>query len=230
VRWPPDNARRYWIGCETHANIFVKSRGLFVEVRTLTIGALMCVALRNRLIGRVIRSAHRRRAGNCGDETCHAVHLHCGATRPQRVGAFTPPVAGSRLNPESRTVVMDCGPTPSKSAVADLDRRYCRTRVNPSSGGAFRNDNGESARNQRRAHCACTSFADCPSCQSAAWRRALPCRANQNDHPRVPHPHEGRFAIVTDVGSGMRWPRCIIRRMTQRGRRSRVVLAPQGWR
>ena len=24
---------------------------------------------------------------------------------------------------------------------------------------------------------------------------------------RVPHPHEGRFAIVTDVGSGMRWTR-----------------------
>src|SRR5262249_39137161 len=25
--------------------------------------------------------------------------------------------------------------------------------------------------------------------------------------PAVPLPHEGRFAIVTDVGSGMRWPR-----------------------
>jgi hypothetical protein len=71
---------------------------------------------------------------------------------------------------------------------------------------------------------------DCPSCQCAAWRRALPCRANQNDDPRVPHPHEGRFAIVTDVGSGMRWTRCVTRRVTRRGRRNRVVLAPQGWR
>jgi hypothetical protein len=25
--------------------------------------------------------------------------------------------------------------------------------------------------------------------------------------PRVSLPHEGRFAIVTDVGSGMRWTR-----------------------
>src|SRR5215470_11099035 len=44
--------------------------------------------------------------------------------------------------------------------------------------------------------------------------------------PRVSLPQEGRFAIVTDVGSGMRWPRGVIRRMTRRGRRNRVVLAP----
>jgi hypothetical protein len=31
---------------------------------------------------------------------------------------------------------------------------------------------------------------------------------------RIPPPHEGRFAIVTDVGSGMRWTR-------QRARRAR---------
>src|SRR6201987_1414895 len=40
-----------------------------------------------------------------------------------------------------------------------------------------------------------------------AYRRVLPCRANQNDDLRVPFPHEGRFAIVTDVGSGTRWTR-----------------------
>src|SRR6185437_3440571 len=27
----------------------------------------------------------------------------------------------------------------------------------------------------------------------------------------VPHPHEGRFAIVTDVGRGMRWPHGVAR-------------------
>ena len=55
---------------------------------------------------------------------------------------------------------------------------------------------------------------DCPSCQCAAWRRALPCRANQNDDPRVSLPQEGRFAIVTDVGSGMRWTQRVVRRTT----------------
>jgi hypothetical protein len=39
-------------------------------------------------------------------------------------------------------------------------------------------------------------------------------RANQNDHPRVSLPHEGRFAIVTDVGSRMRWTQCVVRRTT----------------
>ena len=48
--------------------------------------------------------------------------------------------------------------------------------------------------------------------------------------PPVPHPYEGRFAIVTDVGSGMRWTRRVVRRTTRGGRRNRVVLAPQGWR
>ena len=75
-----------------------------------------------------------------------------------------------------------------------------------------------------------TPCANCPSCQSVASRRALPCRANQNDDPRVPRPQEGRFAIVTDVGSGMRWTRRVVGRTTYRGRRNRVVLAPQGWR
>jgi len=55
-------------------------------------------------------------------------------------------------------------------------------------------------------------------------------RANQNDHPRVPPPPEGRIAIVTDVGSGMRWTQRVAGRATWCGRRNRVVLAPQGWR
>src|ERR1700722_4943863 len=46
----------------------------------------------------------------------------------------------------------------------------------------------------------------------------------------IPHPSEGRFAIVTDVGRGMRWTRRVTRRMTLRGRRSRVVLTPRRWR
>ena len=40
----------------------------------------------------------------------------------------------------------------------------------------------------------------CPSCQSAASRRALPFSPNQSDHSRIPDPQEGRFAIVTNVG------------------------------
>src|SRR5258708_11529390 len=35
------------------------------------------------------------------------------------------------------------GLAPSKSAVADLDKQHSRTRVNPSSGGASRNDEPE---------------------------------------------------------------------------------------
>jgi hypothetical protein len=59
----------------------------------------------------------------------------------------------------------------------------------------------------------------------------LRCRANHNDASAHPaSDKEGRFAIVTDVGSGMRWTRRVVRRTTYRGRRNRVVLAPQGWR
>ena len=46
----------------------------------------------------------------------------------------------------------------------------------------------------------------------------------------VPPPHEGRFAIVTNVGSGMRWTRR--HQLTSDvagGRRSRVVLTPRRW-
>ncbi len=46
-----------------------------------------------------------------------------------------------------------------------------------------------------------------------------------------PASHEGRFAIVTDVGCGMRWTQAA--RLTSAlscGRRSRVVLTPRRWR
>ncbi len=42
----------------------------------------------------------------------------------------------------------------------------------------------------------------------------------------VPLPQEGRFAVVTDVGSGMRWPPRCARRAQRGGRRNRAVLAP----
>jgi hypothetical protein len=40
---------------------------------------------------------------------------------------------------------------------------------------------------------------------------------------------EGRFAIVTNVGCGMRWTRWCARRARQCVRRSRVVLTPRRW-
>src|ERR1700694_5548302 len=44
----------------------------------------------------------------------------------------------------------------------------------------------------------------------------------------VPRPNEGRFAIVTDVGRGMRWTRAVPEtKAPTRGRRSRVVLTPR---
>jgi hypothetical protein len=44
---------------------------------------------------------------------------------------------------------------------------------------------------------------------------------------RVPPPHEGRFAIVTNVGSGMRWTRYVTRRVTRsRTAKSRGPGAP----
>ena len=45
-----------------------------------------------------------------------------------------------------------------------------------------------------------------PMCRSKV---ALLKTPNQWFVPRVPHPQEGRFAIVTDVGRGMRWTRRI---------------------
>ena len=46
-----------------------------------------------------------------------------------------------------------------------------------------------------------------------------------------PVPNEGRFAIVTDVRSGMRWTQAaLLTRALPCGRRSRVVLTPRRWR
>jgi hypothetical protein len=43
--------------------------------------------------------------------------------------------------------------------------------------------------------------------------------------------HKGRFAIVTNVGQGMRWTRAAPKtRAPHCGRRSRVVLTPRRWR
>jgi hypothetical protein len=51
-----------------------------------------------------------------------------------------------------------------------------------------------------------------PICRTSL---ALRCRANQTDALARPAPdQEGRFAIVTNVGSGMRWTRRVTRRMT----------------
>ena len=49
--------------------------------------------------------------------------------------------------------------------------------------------------------------------------------------PAIPAQHEGRFAIVTDVGQGMRWTQAVPKtRALPCGRRSRVVLTPRRWR
>jgi hypothetical protein len=56
-------------------------------------------------------------------------------------------------------------------------------------------------------------------------------KAKSLHRPPRPASQEGRFAIVTDVGCGMRWTRQ--RQKTNdiaRGRRSRVVLTPRRWR
>ena len=48
---------------------------------------------------------------------------------------------------------------------------------------------------------------------------------------RHPVPPEGRIAIVTDVGHGMRWTlAALLTRARACGRRSRVVLTPRRWR
>src|SRR5471030_923674 len=46
----------------------------------------------------------------------------------------------------------------------------------------------------------------------------------------IPSHTEGRFAIVTDVGHGMRWTQAAhLTRAIPCGRRSRVVLTPRRW-
>ena len=71
----------------------------------------------------------------------------------------------------------------------------------------------------------------CPSCQCAAALRSC-ARSQIKSISPSSRPHsEGRFAIVTDVGNGMRWTQAA--RLTSApacGRRSRVVLTPRRWR
>src|ERR1700737_1621426 len=58
----------------------------------------------------------------------------------------------------------------------------------------------------------------------------LTAGANQQYSNPVPLPFEGRFAIVTDVGCGMRWTQAVPKtRALSCGRRSRVVLTPRRW-
>src|ERR1700738_4985238 len=58
----------------------------------------------------------------------------------------------------------------------------------------------------------------------------LTAGANQQYSNPVPPPFEGRFAIVTDVGGGMRWTQAVLKtRAPACGRRRRVVLTPRRW-
>ena len=45
----------------------------------------------------------------------------------------------------------------------------------------------------------------CPSCQFVAGIFACDVGQITGTSLRISRPHEGRFAIVTDVGCGMRW-------------------------
>ena len=60
----------------------------------------------------------------------------------------------------------------------------------------------------------------------------VPFRRKSPAYPPPSRPDtEGRFAIVTDVGCGMRWTRAaLLTRAPPCGRRSRVVLTPRRWR
>src|ERR1700737_4128777 len=72
---------------------------------------------------------------------------------------------------------------------------------------------------------ACEPCAICPSCQCVARVRHCPVPQISIIIRPVPLPQEGRFAIVTDVGGGMRWTRMALQdERCKRGRRSRVVL------
>ena len=73
------------------------------------------------------------------------------------------------------------------------------------------------------------------SCQAPPTKIFVFRFSELHDYPFcVPPPLEGRIAIVTDVGSGMRWTRggsarWSRRRKHPRGRPSRVVLIPRRW-
>jgi len=47
----------------------------------------------------------------------------------------------------------------------------------------------------------------CPSCHCVAGNFTCDVGQIRSSFPRIPCPHEGRIAIVTDVGHRMRWTR-----------------------
>ena len=59
----------------------------------------------------------------------------------------------------------------------------------------------------RRANRACASCVNCPSCHCAAGVRHCSKPQISTILPAIPPSREGRIAIVTDVGCGMRWTR-----------------------
>jgi hypothetical protein len=63
----------------------------------------------------------------------------------------------------------------------------------------------------------------CPSCQCAAGLFACDGGQITGTFPRVFCPHEGRFAIVTNVGRKMRWTQW-------RARRARRLRTAKSWR
>jgi hypothetical protein len=66
----------------------------------------------------------------------------------------------------------------------------------------------------RQAHRACQPCANCPSCQCVAVKRACGVGQITSIFSPIPPPQEGRIAIVTDVGSGMRWTQRFTRRVS----------------
>ena len=71
----------------------------------------------------------------------------------------------------------------------------------------------------------------CPSCQLVTGAFACDDGQITGISSRVSRPHEGRIAIVTDVGCGMRWTRQSRKTNDSRCvRQSHAVLSPRCWR
>jgi hypothetical protein len=71
----------------------------------------------------------------------------------------------------------------------------------------------------------------CPSCQSVAINLIDLTPKSATHFALSRAPQEGRIAIVTSVGYGMRWTQAaLLTRARACGRRSRVVLTPRRWR
>src|ERR1700733_11823600 len=79
----------------------------------------------------------------------------------------------------------------------------------------------------------CPSSGKSPTHCPALLAKILPFSFHPNHFHSlaIPAHTKGRFAIVTDVGLGMRWTRVVrLTRALSCGRRSRVVLTPRRWR